>query len=62
MRFLSLTSTEVADGLELDLLSQLLCFIQIFQYIDIRSKQDHVLFSAAVGHLEEILCAFYGTA
>lgn len=57
-----LTGVEVANGLGLDLCSQLLCFIQVIQNIDVRSKEDHILFSTAVGHLEEVLCVSHGRA
>lgn len=61
VEFLSLlTSSEEVKGLRLDLRSQLLGFIQIFQYVDVGSKKDHVLLPTAIGHMEKILCVFYG--
>ena len=55
-----ITSSEEPKGFSLDLLSQLLGFIQIFQYVDVGSKKDHVLLPTAIGHMEKVLCVSYG--
>lgn len=58
----SLTGAQEVDGLLPDGRSQLICFFQVLEDVNVGGQQSHVLLSASIWHSQQAVQVLQGSA